>query len=402
MSPNLWSFDLPIYAWLAVAAAALAAIIILIILIPRCRAIVMASRHGSDASPILDAADYPGVTVVIYARDDSATLPQLIRDIYAQDYPGEVEVVVVCDLSGYDTADVDAAGALQTDYPSLRVTYIPAHSRSLSRKKLAVTLGVKAARQPFVAMTCGNCIIPSPNWLRSMMTHTAFGRQVVVGLSTMRDADGEPGPRPMLRGFDSVWQSVRTMGSALKGHPHRATGHNLVYARELFFANQGFASSLNLTYGDDDLFVNEIADGSNTAVELSDRSIVEVRENNPVRAHRMERLHRDFTARYLPQAPYLVMGLMSCMWWVWLAASVVAVIAALPSLVAAGAIFIIALALCIPVMVWWRRAAKVLKAPSAACVMAPLLMLWHPVYDFGYRLRGLRHRSENYTWGIQK
>ncbi|MDE6546116.1 MAG: glycosyltransferase [Paramuribaculum sp.] len=402
MNPNLWSFDLPIYAWAAVAAAVLAAIIILVILIPRCRAIVMASRQGSEATPILDAADYPGVTVVIYARDDAATLPQLIRDIYAQDYPGEVEVVVVCDLSGYDTADVDAAGALQTDYPSLRVTYIPAHSRSLSRKKLAVTLGVKAARQPFVAMTCGNCIIPSANWLRNMMTHIALGRRVVVGFSTMRDADGGPGPRPMLRGFDSVWQSVRTMGSALKGHPHRATGNNLVYARELFFANQGFASSLNLKYGDDDLFVNEIADGKNTAVELSATSIVEVREKNPVRAHRMERLRRDFTARYLPQAPYLVMGLMSSMWWVWLAASAAAVIAALPSLVTACAVVVVALALCIPVMVWWRRTAKVLNAPAAACVTAPLLMFWHPVYDLTYRLRGLRHRRENYTWGIQK
>ena len=55
-------------------------------------------------------------------------------------------MVVVCDLGGYDTADVDAAGAMMAEFPSLRVTYIPAHSRSLSRKKLAVTLGVKAAR----------------------------------------------------------------------------------------------------------------------------------------------------------------------------------------------------------------------------------------------------------------
>ncbi|MDE7236774.1 MAG: hypothetical protein K2N66_03010, partial [Paramuribaculum sp.] len=82
---------------------------------------------------------------------------------------------------------------------------------------------------------------------------------------------------------------------------------------------------------------------------------------------------RDFTARYLPQAPYLVMGLMSSMWWVWLVASAAAVIAALPSLVTACAVVVVALALCIPVMVWWRRTAKVLNAPAAACVTAPLL-----------------------------
>lgn len=397
---DLWSLSFSTYTWVAVAVALAAAIIILVILLRRCRAITEASKAGEEC-PVLDSADYPGVTVVVYARDDAWNLPSLIRQIYAQDYPGPLEVVVVCDLGGYDTADVDAAGAMMAEFPSLRVTYIPAHSRSLSRKKLAVTLGVKAARQPFVAMTLGACAIPSDGWLRRMMTHAAEGGErcrVIVGAATMRDREGGFGPRRRMRGFDDVWQAVRSIGSALKGNPHRATGANLVYSRELFFANQGFARSLNLNWGDDDLFVNEIARGSNTAVELSPETIVEVMEADPVRAHRMERLQRDFTAGYLPQNPRLAMGLMSCAWWVWLMASVCAVWLGWPSLIPAAAIIAIAASLLAPAMVWWRRAALALKAPAAACATVPLLMLWHPLYNLRYRVAGLRHRRDNFTW----
>ncbi|MCM1029376.1 MAG: glycosyltransferase [Pseudoflavonifractor sp.] len=394
---DLWSFDLPGFVWLLIGLALVASALIYLILFRRLKAIVRASS-ASGVCPVLDAADYPGVTIVVYARDNAANLPILIRQIYAQDYPGPLEVVVVADLSGYDTADVDAAGALQPEFPSLRVTYIPAHSRNLSRKKLAVTLGVKASKMPFVALTCGNCSIPSADWLRRMMTHAAEGKKVVVGASTMRDSDGNPGPRRRLRGFDDLWQASRSIGSALKGHPHRATGHNLIYSRDLFFANGGFATSLNLSYGDDDLFVNEIANGVNTAVELAPSSIVEVLEPSPVRAHRMERLRRDFTAGYLPQNPRLAMGLASCSWWAWLASSLAAAILGWPSLIPLIAVVVIALALCIPMMIWWRRAARALRCCDSAFLLVPLLMLWHPIYDFRYRLAGLRHRRDNYTW----
>lgn len=397
MNSTLWSFDFPSSCWVAVAVAVAAAVTVLYILLPRLRKITAAS-HAAEHCPILDTVDYPGVSVVIYARDHAFNLPSLIRSIYAQDYPGPIEVVTVCDLSGYDTADSEAAGLLQSEFPTLRVTYIPADSRSLSRKKLAVTLGIKASHHPFVAMTCGNCSIPSTDWLRRMMTHAAEGKSVVVGTSTMRATDEDADRNSAFRGFDEVWQSVRSIGSALNGHPHRATGNNLIYSRELFFNNCGFATSLNLNYGDDDLFVNEIATGKNTAVELSGNSIVEVLEDNPARAYRLDRIHRDFTARYLPKQPRMAMSAASWGWWIWLLASVAAVITGWPSLIPAIAVLIIAAGLCVPLMIRWRKAAMALHASAAACLSVPLLMLWHPVYNLGYRIQGLRHRYDNYTW----
>ncbi len=36
--------------------------------------------------------------------------------------------------------------------------------------------------------------------------------------------------------------------------------------------------------------------------------------------------------------------------------------------------------------------------PSAACLSVPLLMLCHPIYNLRFRIQGLRHRRDNYTW----
>ena len=43
-------------------------------------------------------------------------------------------------------------------------------------------------------------------------------------------------------------------------------GRNLSYKRALFFKNKGFASHLHIAPGDDDLFINEVANASNTAI----------------------------------------------------------------------------------------------------------------------------------------
>jgi hypothetical protein len=49
-------------------------------------------------------------------------------------------------------------------------------------------------------------------------------------------------------------------------------GRNLGYKRSLFYSGNGFARHFHLASGDDDLFVNENATRTNTAVEFSHES----------------------------------------------------------------------------------------------------------------------------------
>ncbi len=43
-------------------------------------------------------------------------------------------------------------------------------------------------------------------------------------------------------------------------------GRNMAYRKELFFNNSGFNNHMSIKSGDDDLFINEVANPSNTAL----------------------------------------------------------------------------------------------------------------------------------------
>jgi hypothetical protein len=44
-------------------------------------------------------------------------------------------------------------------------------------------------------------------------------------------------------------------------------GQNLAYTKSIFFNNRGFASQNHLRFGDDDLFINQVATANNCAIE---------------------------------------------------------------------------------------------------------------------------------------
>ena len=62
---------------------------------------------------------YPSVSVVVAARDEEVSLPACLAALAAQDYPGELEVVLVDDRSRDGTAAVIAAKA--AEWPALKV-----------------------------------------------------------------------------------------------------------------------------------------------------------------------------------------------------------------------------------------------------------------------------------------
>ena len=51
-------------------------------------------------------------------------------------------------------------------------------------------------------------------------------------------------------------------------------GRNMAFRKNLFFDNKGFSSVLNMEDGEDNIFINRIATKENTAVVLSQKSMV--------------------------------------------------------------------------------------------------------------------------------
>lgn len=62
---------------------------------------------------------------------------------------------------------------------------------------------------------------------------------------------------------------------AILHKPFMGIGRNMAYKKEFFFNTKGFSSILHIDGGEDDLYLNRIAPGTNTGVVLSPDSLTE-------------------------------------------------------------------------------------------------------------------------------
>lgn len=343
-----------------------------------------------------DPSAYPAVSVIVYSEDDAANLEILLPQILEQDYPALFEVIVVNDGAVDSTKDV--IGRLEQRYSNLYMTFTPQASRSLSRKKLAVTLGIKAAKYNVVLHTTGNCQIPSRLWLKSMARHFSPATQVVIGYAAPAVFEGVRHPRKRLHAFDQVRTAVEWLSWAIAGRPYRGTACNLAYRREVFFSNKGFSRSLDLKYGDDDVFISEVAHGHNTAVELSADSMVLEVQSAPVQMHRAEKIRRDYTSSRLRGHARLFFSSCSWAWWLLTASAVALSIEGLPSLLPLIVAAVVFFVTCITLMVTWKRTSRSLWSRNLLFTV-PWFMWIHPFYTLIYKMRGISKRGSNLTWG---
>ena len=394
---SLYGVNLPLWVWIVLGVSIVAAAGAAAMSWSRMRRVSRAVK--TDAEAELPEEGYPAVSVIVYAQAAASNLRVLLPQILEQNYPAPMEVIVVNDQSADNTQDIVAE--LEMRYPNLYMTFTPENSRNLSRRKLSLTLAVKAARYPMLMFTEGNCRVESDRWLRSMMSKAVSeGKEVIIGHAVSSQPEDEP-YRPLTRGrsFDEMLASVAGLNSALCGRPFIGTGYNLAYARHLFFEQKGYSRTLNLKYGDDDVFLSDIATAENTAVELSPESRIVAMEYDPNMLHDLYRVRREFTRRLLRRTPYIATGLCSALMWLWLAAGAVASVWSLPSLVALAAVIVAGVALWVPTMVCWRRLA-VLLGERQLLWSVPWLWLVRPLRSLRHSLRAYRYRRDQYTHPI--
>jgi glycosyltransferase involved in cell wall biosynthesis len=226
-------------------------------------------RKPADPSD-LSHAELPPVSVIVYAKNESANLANHLPILLRQQYP-KYEVIVINDGSTDESDDVLAI--LEKEHPNLYHTFIPEESKYLSRRKLSLTLGIKAAKNDILFFIEANCRPMSPHWLDSMTRNYTDNLAILLGYCAYPAGKGF---LHKLIGYDNLVAGTQYISSALAGHPFSGSGRNLSYRKSYFFESKGFIPSLNLHAGDDDLFVNRAATRANTRVEYSPDSITEM------------------------------------------------------------------------------------------------------------------------------
>jgi len=236
--------------------------------------------------------ELPPLSVIISARNDSENLRKFLPAILEQDYP-DFEVIVINDGSTDESETL--LNSLEDKYHHLYHSFTPEDSKYISRKKLALTLAIKASKHNWLVLTEANCQPASNQWLRLMARNFTSRTEVVLGYSGYEAGKGWLHRRVA---FDSLFTSLSYLGWALAGKPYMGLGRNMAYRKELFFNNKGFSAHLNLQRGDDDLFINQVAKGSNTRVETDVNATMRMQPIEYYKDWKEERVSYMATSRY--------------------------------------------------------------------------------------------------------
>lgn len=397
---NFMPLDIQNYE-VAACAALLVTAILLIAASLRQRATLKRHADSNRFDSAADGEPQPPVSVVVQTFNCNASfLEYCLPAIMEQDYP-DFEVIAV--NTGESEEISDALTRLSIRYPQLRTTFIPDSSSNVSKKKLAITLGIKAASNDIAVITSACCRPESDRWLKAMARHFNDRTDIVLG-TTRHDYPEDYSFGHRYRAFDEVTESARFLRSAIKGRTFRGNGNNIAYRKQLFFDNKGFSSTLNLKYGDDDIFVSEIARRGHVAVELSQESILtEHCADFPLR-FRLDKEHRSFTMRQIKKQPKAAQFLQTAGYYTllllaaallchsvflfiggeWAKAAIIAAAAILPS-IAEAIVHVLSL----------RKTATVLHAPRLFFSI-PLFRAVQPIVNATFRARA--SHAGNFTW----
>ena len=136
---------------------------------------VINENIGNDKKEI---KEYPPVTIVITVHNEAENLERNLPLFLSQDYSGNFQIIVVVEKGDSQSEDILKK---HSDSSNLYFTYIPQSSRYMSRKKLAITLGVKAAKNEWIILTEPNVAPSSNRWLQHFARYISDDYSIIMG-----------------------------------------------------------------------------------------------------------------------------------------------------------------------------------------------------------------------------
>lgn len=200
------------------------------------------------------------VTILITAHDNLSELERNLPMFLNQQYAADYQVIVVSQSTDVDTIDFLKRTAAQN--PHLYYTYIPESSRYMSRKKLQITLGVKAAKHEWIILTEPNCRPSNDKWLQTMASQCQDPNHLVLGYVALDEETKS------VRRFDSIRKAYYVLRRAQQTYGYRSHMPNVAFRKSDFMKEQGYQGNLEYVRGEYDFLVNKYAHCGDTATEL--------------------------------------------------------------------------------------------------------------------------------------
>ncbi|MGA1226837.1 MAG: glycosyltransferase [Tamlana sp.] len=210
------------------------------------------------------------VSVIICAKNEAENLKRFLPSIVNQDFP-DFEIVLINDSSNDDTLNV--MRRFEKLHQNIKIVNVKPIEAFWGNKKYALTLGIKAATKDYFLFTDADCKPLSKNWIEEMASNFDAEKSIVLGYGGYSKIK-KSFLNKLVR-FETLLTAVHYFSFAKLGLPYMGVGRNLAYTKKAFFDANGFISHIKVKSGDDDLFVNQVANNQNTAICFSKNSFTE-------------------------------------------------------------------------------------------------------------------------------
>ncbi len=206
------------------------------------------------------------ISVVVVMGDDYPWIEETLPSLLRQDYE-MFEVIVV--YVGNNNDFGDTLETISVSEPRLRVSCVKQHPLFPISNKMALNIGIKAARHDNIVVTTPDARPVSNRWLSLVAKGFAKG-EIVIGYCGIEPSKGITDK--IIRS-SRLFSSLLYITAAIRQRPYRGTIHNMGFARELYFEHKGF-NHLNLNLGEDDLFMQQLFTRDNYTIVMHPKATV--------------------------------------------------------------------------------------------------------------------------------
>ncbi len=210
------------------------------------------NTHDSDQSVSLIVCIKNGIQHL-------TSIPTYLKSVNKSD-----ELIVVDDFSTDGTLDA----LNQINDEKIRIISAKIDQKG---KKMALKEGIEHAQNDLLILTDIDCVPRSLDWI-SHMRYASQNADIVLGYGAYKKRPG------FLNAFirhETLLTVIQYMSYAIAGMPYMGVGRNLAYKKSVFLNSDKFESHNDLASGDDDLFIDSVANSTNTTICIEPDSFTE-------------------------------------------------------------------------------------------------------------------------------
>ena len=145
------------------------------------------------------------LSVILIVKDQSDALRETLPQLLAQQCEGEFEVIVVDEQSTDGTAEL--LETLKEEHENLYTTFIPQYHFQRDPRRLAFTIGIKAAKGEWVVCSDIDSLPPSETWLSELADNCTPSTTVLLGYVKKNGT-------VLLKAYDDILQARQVVSRA--------------------------------------------------------------------------------------------------------------------------------------------------------------------------------------------